>query len=116
MRRDDAYLLDMLIAAREVVEMNQGLAFQDVVTNQLRQHATVHLLTVLGEAARKVSTECKSAHPEIPWDEIIGMRNRLVHEYFDVPWDRVWNAVTDGVPAIIPLLEKIIPPEEKPNA
>ena len=112
MWRDEAYLLDMLIAARRAREFARGLTFEGFEQSSLHQNAMIRTLQVLGEAARKISPEGKQAHPEIPWPEIIGLRYRLVHDYFRIDLPKVWDVVENDIPRLIPLLEAITPPEE----
>lgn len=112
MRHDDAYLLDMLLAAREAGKFTDGLTFTEFKQNRMAQLAILKAVEVVGEAASQVSTEGKQAHPEIPWDKIIGMRNRLVHGYFNVNLERVWKTVQQDLPLLIALLEPLVPPEE----
>lgn len=76
------------------------------------QHGMMRLIQIMGDAARHVSPELRQAHPEIPWQGIIGMRNRVVHEYFRVIPAKVWEVIEREVPALIPLLESLIPPAE----
>ena len=71
----------------------------------------MRLIQIIGEAARKISPAYKESHPQIPWTQIIGMRNRLVHEYFRVETEIVWEVVERDIPALIPLLEPLVPPE-----
>jgi len=66
---------------------------------------------VLGEAARRVSDEFQSSHPAIPWEDISGMRHKIVHDYLAVDEDIVWEVVTTDLPSLIPSLERIIPSE-----
>jgi uncharacterized protein with HEPN domain len=110
MWRDDAYLLDMLIAARETIQIAAGLTREELESSGLHQHALIRLLTVIGEAANRVSVETQSDHPEIPWRQIIAFRNRLIHGYFDIDLDRVWDAITRDVPELICLLDPLVPP------
>ena len=112
MRHDDAYLLDMLLAAREAGTFTAGLTFPEFKRNRMAQLAILKAVEVVGEAASQVSTEGKEAHPEIPWAKIIGMRNRLVHGYFNVNLERVWETVQQDLPDLIALLEPLVPPEE----
>ena len=70
-------------------------------------------LEVIGEAAGKVSGLMRDAHPEIPWSDIIGMRNRLIHEYSRVDVRKVWDTVQNDIPQLIAALEPLVPPEEK---
>ena len=93
MRRDDAYLLDMLLASRDAVQFAAGLTFLQFERSRLHQNAILKAIETIGEAAAQISRETKQAHSEIPWPEIIGMRNRLVHGYFDVNLERVWETV-----------------------
>ncbi len=112
MRHDDAYLLDMLLAARDAVEFAEGLTFPEFEQSRLNQNAVLKAIEIIGEAASCISPETRQAHPEIPWTEIIGMRNRLVHAYFEVNLERVWQTVQQDVPRLITLLEPLVPREE----
>ena len=112
MRRDHAYLLDMLLAARDAVEFAAGLTFAQFGQSRLNQNATLKAIETIGEAASCISLETRQLHPEIPWAEIIGMRNRLVHAYFEVNLERVWQTVQQDVPSLIALLEPLVPPDE----
>ena len=112
MWRDEAYLLDMLLAARKALEFARDLSWEQFAANDMVQYAIMHLVQTIGEAARKVSPEFKADHPEIPWPAIIGMRHRLVHEYFRIIPKEVWQVVEKDLPALIPALEPLIPPEE----
>ena len=69
--------------------------------------ALVHLVQVLGEAARRVSQETQAGYTTIPWREIIGMRHKIVHDYLDVDEDIVWIVVTQNIPAVLRQLEVI---------
>jgi len=72
--------------------------------------ALIHLVQVVGEAARKVSSEFTEAHPEVPWENIIGMRHKLVHDYLGVDEDIVWQVVTVDLPRLVRSLEPLVPP------
>ena len=109
MRRDDAYLLDMLTAARDAVEFAASLTFMDFERSHLHQNAILKAIETVGEAAAQVSQETRQAHPEIPWREIVGMRNRLVHVYFDVDLFRVWETVQEDIPGLVAILEPLVP-------
>jgi len=65
----------------------------------------------MGEAAKAVSKELRQSHPEIPWVQIAGTRDRLVHGYMDVDNDVVWEILTEDLPTLIPLLEKVLSAE-----
>lgn len=112
MWRDDSNLLDILNAARKVVRYCEGVPWEEFETNEILQDAVLRKLGIIGEAARRVSEETRKAHPEIPWADIIGMRNRLIHDYTRVDLRRVWDTVTDDIPALIERLIPLVPPEE----
>jgi uncharacterized protein with HEPN domain len=111
MWRDEAFLLDMLLAARKVREFTRDIGWEQFQTDEVLQHAAMHLIQTIGEAARKVSVDFRQAHPEIPWQSIIGMRNRLVHEYFRIIAVEVWRVIEEDVPELIALLEPLVPSE-----
>jgi len=113
MWRDDACLLDMLLAARKIRHFSEGVAFDRFLADELMQHGIMRLVQILGEAARKVSPDFRQSHPEIPWQGIIGMRNRMVHEYFRIIPAKVWDVVQGEIQSLIPLLEPLVPSEGK---
>lgn len=116
MWRDDAYLLDMLLAARKVEDFTAGISWEQFKANDILQNAVMRQIQIIGEAARKISRQYRDAHSEIPWQMIIGMRNRLVHEYFDIIPERVWDVVDRDIPELIRLIEPLVPPDESTTA
>lgn len=112
MRSDDALLLDMLIAARKVVRFMAGMSRDAFEADDMAQSAVIRELQVIGEAARLVSDETKAAQSTIDWRTITGMRNRLVHEYFAIRLDVVWQTASDDIPPLIDQLDSLIPHEE----
>jgi len=111
MWRDDAFLLDMLLAARRIIKYTRGVDFERFEQDEVLQDAVMRRIQIIGEAARKISQEFKETHPEILWSEIIGMRNRLIHEYFRTISEKVWEAVVKDIPVLISLLEPLVPAE-----
>jgi len=81
--------------------------------SELHQNAVMRPLEIIGEAARLVSQQTRQAHPEIPWEQMIGMRNRLIHEYFRVNLKTVWETVQNDLPRLIALIEPLVPPEDE---
>lgn len=111
MRRDDSYLLDMLVAARKAVAFAAELTYPKFERSDLHQNAIFKVMEVVGEAAARISNDTKEAHPEIPWHEIVGLRNRIVHVYFEIDPGLVWQIVHEDLPTLISQLELIVPPE-----
>ena len=112
MWRDDAYLLDMLLAARKVQDFTQNVTGEQFRSDELTQNAVMRQIQIIGEAARKVSLQYQQEHPEVPWQGIIGMRNRLVHEYFRIIPERVWDVAEQDIPELIRLIKPLVPPDK----
>ncbi len=110
-RDDSAYLLDMLLAARDAVLFTAGMSYDDFVRDRRTQLSVLKSLEIVGEAAAHVSGDTKQAHSDISWREIVSMRNRLVHVYFDINLPLVWDTVRDDLPALIERLEPLVPRE-----
>lgn len=112
MWRDDALLLDMLNAATEAVSFAAEMDQPRFRASRLHQNAVIRCLTVIGEAASKVSRDYRSQHPEIEWQDIVGMRHRLVHNYGAIKLDVVWGAVHTKLPELIAMLQPLVPPDD----
>jgi uncharacterized protein with HEPN domain len=111
MRRDDALFLDILIAARKIQQFTFEMTKEDFKENQMAQSAVIREFQVIGEAAKMVSINSQTQHAQIAWNKIAGMRNRMVHEYFRIDLDIVWDTVERDIPGLITQMEAIVPPE-----
>ena len=111
MRQDDVLLLDMLGAARKATEFATGLTYAQFERSDLHQNAIFKVLETIGEAASRISDETKAANPEISWREIVGLRNRIVHGYFEIDIGIIWKIVHDDIPGLISQLEALAPEE-----
>jgi len=98
----------MLDAAREAAAFSSQGKRSDLDEDHVRALGLVKCLEIVGEAASKIDPGVRSLYPEVPWQQIIAMRNRLVHAYFDVDPDQVWSALTEDLPPLIAELEKIL--------
>ena len=109
MRKDDEIrLLHMLDAAREAMAFVRGRTRGDLDSDRQLVLALVKEVEIVGEAATQVTEPTRQGLPEIPWERIVGMRNRLVHAYFDINLDIVWKTVQGDLPELISLLEPAI--------
>jgi len=113
LRNDLIRLHHILDAAREAVSLAQGRSRKDLDIERTLNLALVRLLEIIGEAARGVSADMREAHSEISWKKMSGMRDRLIHGYFNVNLDIIWQTVTQDLPPIIVQIEKIIRSREK---
>ncbi len=111
MSQDKEYLLDILQAARLAVAYAGGKSQEEFLWDVQCQDAVIRRLEIIGEAARRVSEQTRTDYPHLPWIEMIGMRNFLIHEYDDVDLTIVWHAVHIDLPPLIAALEEIAFPE-----
>jgi len=104
-RRDDTGRLDdMLEAARTAVDAIEGRSIEDLEADRIWALGLVKSLEIVGEAAARLGEDTRARYPDIPWQEIIGMRNRLVHTYFDIDNEQVWRTLTEDLPDLIEAL------------
>ncbi len=109
MRNDDLVRLrHMLEAAQEAMEFAEGRSVNDVKSDRLLSLALVRLVEIVGEAASHVSEDCRCRLPQVPWQDIIGMRNRLAHAYFDINMEIVWLTVVKFLPDLVTSLKTIL--------
>jgi uncharacterized protein with HEPN domain len=101
----------MLDYAREAVSLVQGKTRADLDTDRLLNLALVRLLEIIGEAANRIPSEEQARHPKIPWPQIVGLRNRLIHGYDSVDFDILWQIVTQDLEPLIAQLEAIVSSE-----
>jgi uncharacterized protein with HEPN domain len=106
---DSVYLGHMLDMTRRVNEITRSNKRGDYDADDILRMGLTHLVQVIGEAARRVSSDFQKQHPEIPWRQIIGMRHRIVHDYMRVDEDVLWQVVSSDLPALLPILEKLMP-------
>jgi len=106
---DDATRLrHMRDAAVEAVGFIRDRTRSDLEGDRMLTLALVKDIEIIGEAAGRISADCKARYPAIPWTQMIGMRNRLTHAYFEIDLDIVWEVVTHDLPPLVIELEKII--------
>ncbi len=111
---DDLTRINHIIDASErALRIAKGRQRFDLDQDDMLGLALVRLLEIVGEAAWGVSEGLRSRYPEIPWSDMTGMRNRLIHGYFEVNLDIVWDTVTVELPPLIPQLRKVLDKEVK---
>lgn len=113
MSRDDATLLDILKAARLIVEFKGKLTKKVFLHDIKTQSAILHQLLVIGEAVKRLSEDFRTQHSKIPWPRIAGMRDKLIHEYDAVDVGEVWKTVTTDIPLLISFLEPLVPRDKE---
>ena len=111
MSRDNAYLLDILLMAKDAVDFTKGMAKEDFLLDRKSHFAVIRCFEVIGEAAKRLSEDFQKQHQEIPWSSMARMRDLLIHAYGRVNLDEVWDTIRNDLPPLISFLEKIVPPE-----
>lgn len=105
-------LADMLEASSKARSFVEGLSFEAFCDDARTQYAVIRALEIIGEAARRVPPDFRAAHPEFPWREMTGMRDKLIHGYFGVSLEVVWRTLQRDLPPLQSLLEALREGEE----
>ncbi len=109
MSRDKASLLDIVNAAKRVLQFAEGLDKSALATNDEKQSAILYQVIVMGEATKRLSSEFRTQHPEIPWKDIAGMRDILAHQYDRLNINTLWDVIKNDIPELLALLEPLLP-------
>ncbi len=109
MQRDEATLLDIAEAARLVASFVQDMSKAIFLDDYKTQSAVLYQLIVMGEAVKRLSSEFRAQHTDIPWSLIAGMRDHLIHGYDIVDWDEVWKTSTSDVSDLLIKIEPLLP-------
>ena len=107
--KDAGYLWDILDSARTICDFVSGVNFIQYMEDRKLQLAVERAIEIIGEAARRVSEDFRTGHPEIPWQNMIAQRNVLAHEYGEIKQELIWKVATKRIPDLIAALEPLIP-------
>ena len=105
---DKVRLQHMLDEANEACKYAENISFDDFLKDGKTARAIIRSVEVIGEAASKISDELRKEHSEVPWQKIVGMRNRLIHVYFDIDYHTLWQTVKENLPALIEQINAIV--------
>lgn len=104
---DLSYLIDIYQCASDFVEFTSNIQFHEFENDKIRKLATERQLEVLGQAANKIKKETQNLFPNIPWAQVIGLRNKLAHDYGEILAKRIWDISRNSIPALVKDLEEI---------
>lgn len=107
-KKDFTRLKHMLEAANSCLQFADNKKREDLENDKMFSFAVIRALEIFGEAAANISKHFQKKHSQIEWRDITGMRNRLIHAYFDIDYDIVWEAIRYEIPKIIPHLENLL--------
>ena len=113
LKNDVVRVRHILDAAQEAVAFASGRSREELETDRMFNLSLVRLLEIIGEGAKEISEELRQAHPKTAWKEMAGMRDRLIHAYFDINLDVVWETVNKDLPPLIAQLMAIMASENK---
>lgn len=102
------YLADILDAIRKVIQFIQGTTLEEFKKDDKTVFAVIRGLEIIGEATKRIPTSVRDLHPEIPWREMAGMRDKLTHEYFGVNLIVLWKTATEDLPRIEPAISRVV--------
>lgn len=111
MQREELYLRDIIDAVDAIENFLRQVSEVEFSRNELLQSAVLHKLTIIGEAAARISADLKKRNSEIEWKTIVGFRNIVVHEYFSVDWKIVWTTATVDAPVLRLQVQQLIEQE-----
>ncbi|MBW2544494.1 MAG: DUF86 domain-containing protein [Deltaproteobacteria bacterium] len=109
---DKIRLRHILDEAAEACHYVEGITFDEFAKEGKTVRAVIRCIEVIGEAVSKISIEFREEHPDVPWQKIIGMRNRLIHVYFDIDYNIIWQTAKENLPPLIEQLQSILKNEE----
>ena len=109
---DNVYIFDMLAAAQKIVRVTASYTEDTFSRDDIIQDSVIRQISIIAEAAKHVSDSFKEQNTAIPWHEIKGMRNRLVHDYKNIDLNEVWKTIQNDVPSLINMLKPLLPEQD----
>lgn len=110
MKPDLAHILDILASAEFIIRALADLTFEQFQDHQEKQFAVEHQFMIMGEAVKRLSPEFRARYPNVPWQEMAGMRDILIHSYDDVDLRIVWDAAKDHLPPLLQTFRQMTAP------
>ncbi|MBF2049772.1 MAG: DUF86 domain-containing protein [Elainella sp. C42_A2020_010] len=112
MNRDQAYLVDIATTCQTIAELIQGMSQSSFTADKRTHLAVLYEITVIGEIVKRLSPEFRQDHSEIPWKQIAGMRDKLVHDYNKVDLDLTWEVTQSRIPELLESVLPLLPQQE----
>jgi uncharacterized protein with HEPN domain len=113
MKRDEVFIRHILEEMKFLTKETRNLQFEELMENEVLKRACTRSLEVIGEAVKNLSGDFKKKHPEIEWKKVAGLRDKLIHHYFGVNWDVVWDVITNKLPALKDDISKTVKGEKR---
>ena len=107
------YIEDIISAMDKAIDFVKNMSYEEFTRDDKTVYAVVRAIEIIGEAVKNIPGNVRKNYPEIPWKDMAGMRNKVIHEYFGVKLNIVWRTVKEEIPPLKPLFEKILKELEK---
>ena len=108
MKDDSIYLEHIEANLKRIILYSSGISQEDFLKNIQLQDACIRQIEIMGEATKRISDNFKEKHPEVPWKDMAGIRDKLIHDYMDVDLYIVYQTVAVDIPNLLPVIEKIL--------
>lgn len=107
-RTNKHYFKDILDYANSALEFIENIPYENFISDKKVIFATIRALEVIGESSNRIADEIKQKYPNLPWVQMRGLRNRIIHNYDDIDYTIVWNVLKNEIPKLISQIEEII--------
>jgi uncharacterized protein with HEPN domain len=108
MKDDSIYLEHIESSLKKIISYSSDFSRDAFLENTQLQDACIRQIEIMGEATKRISETFKEIHPEVPWKDMAGMRDKLIHDYLDVDLNIVYQTVAVDIPNLLPVIEKIL--------
>ncbi len=108
MKDNKVFLRHILDEVDYLIKESKGLTLEELMKNETLKRAFLRSLEVVGEASKNISTDFREKYPQIKWRELAGLRDKLIHHYFSVNWNRVWDVIKNWIPEIKEEIKRIL--------
>jgi uncharacterized protein with HEPN domain len=108
---DKTFIHHILDEIKYIINATKELDYAKLIDNETLKRALIRSLEIIGEATKNLSIEFRDAHPDIEWKEMAGLRDKLIHGYFGVDWETVWDIIKNKIPKLKPKIKELL--EEK---